>query len=106
MTLQEHEGPIDAQIVWLLVSALPSSWRSAQLEIEFEPQPDGSEGFVHRIRSPEGHREIVSPPDELYTITFNLYDLFLGAGRPWKRVKYLVTAKEGTDWDYRVTFEY
>lgn len=81
-------------------------WRSALLEIEFEPQPNGSEGFVHRIRSPEGHREIVSPPDELYTITFNLYDLFLGAGRPWKRVKYLVTATEGTDWDYRVAFEY
>ena len=106
MTLQDEEGPIDAEIAELLTSVIPPSWRSAVLEIEFAPQPDGTEGFVHKIRSPDGHRDLVSPPDEMYPSTFRLYDLFLRAGRPWRRVRYLVSQSPEGDWDYEVVFEY
>lgn len=106
MTLQDEEESIDVEIVKLLTSILPTHWRSALLEIEFTLELDDTESFVHRIKSPEGHRDFITPPDEMYISTFQLYDLFLKAGYPWHRVKYLVEESIEGDWEYLVTFEY
>ena len=106
MTLPDEEGPIDVEIAELLTSVLPPSWRSAMLEIEVVPQPEGVKGLTHKIRGPRGIRELVSPPDEMYEASFRLYDLFLREGQPWRRVQYLVTQTPQGDWKYQVAFEY
>lgn len=106
MTLQDDEGPIDAEIARLLTEAIPESWASAVLDVELVRQDDGSDGFVHRITSPQGYRDLVSPPDQLYELTIRLFDLFSRAGRPWRGVRYGVSAAEDGAWDYHVHFEY
>lgn len=106
MTLQDEEGPIDAEIARLLTEAIPESWASAVLDVEFVEQLDGTHGFVHRITSPQRYRDLVSPPDELYELTLRLFDLFSRAGRPWRKVRYGVSAAQDGAWDYRVHFEY
>ena len=106
MTLQDEEGLIDAEIAGLIADAIPESWASAALDVEMVPQLDGAEAFVHRITSLQGYRELVSPPEELYGLTMRLFDLFSRAGRPWRRVRYSVSAAEDGAWDYHVHFEY
>lgn len=106
MSLQDDEGPIDAEISNLLIAATPQSWHSARLDVEFSRKADGTEGFVHRISSPEGHRDLVEPPEEMYAAVFLLFDLFRRAGKPWQRVGYVVSQATDGNWDYEVRFEY
>jgi len=104
--LLDEQERINVEVAELLTSALPPTWRSATLEIEFVRLPNGDHGLVHKIRGPEGSREFVSPPDETYAVAYRLYNLSVRAGHPWQRVQYLVIQMENGDWAYEVTFKY
>ena len=106
MSLQEEEGPIEQSIAGMLASSIPSNWTSALLEIEASQEPNGDQGFRHMITSPEGHRDLVTPPDEMYPETIRLYDLFAGAGKPWQHICFRITNLGTEEWEYHVDFEY
>lgn len=105
-TLQDLEGPIDAEVTTLLVAATPDWWKEAQLEVTRHNHPDGVVGLAHTISSPEGHKEIVSPTDELLDATYRLATLFETHGKTWKRVVYTIKQAPDGSWAYRVSFSY
>ena len=106
MEILDELGPIDTEIGELLISVLPSSWRSGTLEIQFVSLPEGDIGLSHKIINPDGRSEPVSPPDEMYEVSFRLYDLFLKSGHPWRRVEYFVAETNDGAWELKASFEY
>jgi hypothetical protein len=105
-TLQEEERPIDEQIANELISLTPESWRAAVLEVTYEGEPQGAEGYSHEIYSPDGHREPVEPSEELFRATRELGLLFQKHGHHWRRVKYTVNQQQDGSWRYSAAFEY
>ena len=105
-TLQELERPIDEEIANSLIQAIPEHWKSAMLEVIRSQKPNQVEGFAHVISSPEGHRDIVQPTEDLLNATLKLADLFAQFGNPWTKVTYLVEQKPDGNWKYSADFVY
>lgn len=93
MTLQDEQTPIDREIVEEVVSLTPESWDRIVLEVEYSNDEDG-EGFGHVIYSPDGHRDIVEPSEELFDATWRLQELFKKYGGHWRSVKYNITVDD------------
>ena len=106
MDTLDELGPIDTEIGECLISVLPESWRSGVLEIQVVPLPEGEIGLIHRISNPDGNAEPVSPPDQMYDVSFRLYDLFLRSGHPWRRVEYLVSETPEGACELQASFDY
>ena len=103
--LQEEETPIDKAIVDELVTLTPEWWGAAVLTIEYSKDGD-VEKYSHEISSPEGHKEPVTPSEELFDLTHRLGLLFRRHGKQWKRATYRANAGRDETWRYTVDFEY
>ena len=103
--LQEREGPIDREIVKALISVIPETWRSLVLEV-VDTSEAGIEKYAHSISSPEGHKDIVVTPEEIFPATLRLARLFTEQGHRWRRVTYTVSEQDDEKWKYAVDFEY
>jgi hypothetical protein len=106
LNLQELERPIDEAITNHLVQATPEWWKSAVLEVTHSVDSDGTEGFAHLIKSPEGHRDIVQATQDILDLTFQLSSLFKRFGTPWQKVVYSVNQNALGGWNYSADFEY
>lgn len=108
-TLQEQQFEIDRGIIEEVVAATPESWNAAVLTVERVERPGSDvETLAVEIRSPEGHPEVIVPPDELYELVRRLDLVIRGAtGRAWRSVRYLITHDPSDDsWGANAKFEY
>jgi hypothetical protein len=106
LSLQEEEKPIDEEIVNQLIALTPESWRTAILEVTYEAEAGGDEGYSHEIYSAEERHEQVEPSEELFLATRRLALLFQKHGHRWKSVKYTVVQQEDGGWKYSAAFDY
>ena len=106
LSLQEEEQPIDQEIVNELIALTPESWRAAVLDVTYEADSGGAEGYVHDIYSPEKRREQIEPSQELFLATRRLGLLFQKHGHQWKRVRYTVEQQDDGTWKYSAAFDY
>ncbi len=106
LSLQEEERPIDEEIANELIALTPESWQSAILEVTYEADAGGDEGYSHEIYSPEKRREQVEPSDELFLATRRLALLFQKHGHQWKRVKYTIVRQDDGTWKCAAAFDY
>jgi hypothetical protein len=104
--LQEEERPIDEEIANELILLTPESWRSAVLEVTYEPDANGDEGYTHEIYSREKHPEQIEPSEGLFLATRRLALLFQKHGHQWKRAKYTIEQQDDGTWKYSAAFEY
>src|SRR5437762_13708075 len=104
--LQELQRPIDEAMARALVEVIPESWEAAELEITRSEQGDQEPTFKHVISSPEGHRDMIMPSDDIFEAAFKLGDLFAEHGKPWKRVVYRVNYRPNGKWKYSADFTY
>lgn len=105
-TLQQRQYPIDLEIAQEVIAITPEWWRSAVLELAATTAPDGTEALSHSISSPDGHRDVVIPTDELFAATRSLVMLFREYGTMWKRATYTVRLDDAEAWQFTATFEY
>ena len=105
-TLQEKQEFIDREIVKGLIEATPQWWNSVVLEIEHLALIGGIEKYSHIITSPEKHRDVVEPTEQIYAATIELADLFKKYGRQWRKAVYTVSLMPDCSWKYTVDFEY
>lgn len=103
--LQQEETPLDTKVVNALIAATPEWWNTATLDVERVTR-DGRDSLRFSIKSPEGHRDYVEPPEEIYTTVQELSELFQRHNHFWQQVKYTVTLQEDGDWKYTVEFTY
>jgi len=106
LSLQEEQQPIDQEIANELIALTPESWRAAVLEVTYEKDPSGSEGYSHEIYSPERRREQVEPSEELFLATRRLGLLFQKHGHQWKRARYALEQQEDGTWKSSARFDY
>ena len=104
-SLQEQQAPIDRQIVEALIAATPETWNSAEMVVERQ-QAGSQEKMVIVISSPDGHKDLIGPTDDIYEALYKLSDVFLKAGKPWTKVEYWVGLDDQGQWKYRVQFSY
>lgn len=105
-TLQELEGPIDEAIVREVIAATPEWWQAAVLEVTCTKAPGDMEGMAHMITSPQGHRDVVQPTDEILDLTHQLLDLFARFGKRWRKVTYRIEMTADGNWNYVADFDY
>jgi hypothetical protein len=105
-TLQEQQGPIDRLIVSELIAATPEWWNSATYEIERFVEAGNIEKYRQVITSPEKHRDIVSPTEELYNAVIQLADIFKERGEVWRKATYKIELLPDNSWKYNVKFDY
>lgn len=105
ISLVEKQAPIDKEIADALIVATPEIWKSAEMFVE--RHDDGAQERMNiSISSPEGHKEPISPTEEIYEGLYRLSDLFREHAAMWRTVRYVVSQKDGGDWSYSVRFEY
>jgi|GEM_PF-1498307 hypothetical protein len=105
MTLQEKQAPIDSNLVAALVAATPEKWNSAEMFVE-RSDDSTNEKMSISISSPDGHKELVSPTDDIYEGLYKLSDCFRDEGKVWKSVRYRVDLAPDGNWRYHVNFDY
>ena len=101
----ERQGPLHTAIVNELIALTPESWSAAMLTVGFASE-EGMQSMDHEIRSPEGHRELINPSDELFDLTHQLFLLFQEFGQPWKQVMYEANLDPDGDWKWKCAFTY
>lgn len=103
--LEERQGPLHIAIVNALIALTPEWWNAATLAVGFACE--GSvQSMPHDIRSPEGHREPITPSDELFDLTRQLFQLFQEFGQPWKQVLYEASLDSDGNWKWKCAFTY
>ncbi len=59
------------------------------------------------ISNIEGEKDIVIPPDEIYTLICQHSDVFKKYGKQWKKLIYNITYDEKQeDWKFVIDFKY
>jgi hypothetical protein len=108
LSLQEQQTPIFQRMAIALLRATPEHWNTAILELRPPSTQDPSTGievaYGHSIYSPEFSRELISPTDELYAATYELYSLSKRVGDHFKRLLFRVE-RMGTDWRLKAQFD-
>lgn len=105
--LQERHGPIDIEIVQLLLSVIPEDWFSIRLDVEYTRSVDGQECYPMSIYNNEDSPGLVMPPDELYDLVRKHSDIFKTSSKHWRKLAYNVTYDtESEDWKFTIDFQY
>src|SRR5512145_1807429 len=101
----ERQEPIHEAIAGELIALIPERWRSLRLRLSrTDSSASGAPSVAHVISSPEGHRSLIRPSDELFQQTHALDSLFRDHGCPWKTAEYLVSLEPEGDWKWDVSF--
>lgn len=103
--LTQEQAPIDQAIASALVASTPESWRSASMLVE-HVNDEGSARFRVEVVSPEGHRDLVSPSEDLFDEIKKLVDLYQRSGKMWTSVTYMVSLRNDGSWTYEADFRY
>lgn len=82
---EARQGPLPTAIVNELIALTPEWWNAAILTIGSVCE-GGIQSMLHETRSPEGHREPITPSEELFDLTRQLSQFFQEFGQPWKQV--------------------
>ena len=83
------------------------SWWSTRLDVEHVSMPHGEEGYPMSGSNIEGEKDIVIPPDEIYTSICQHSDVFKKYGKQWKKLIYNITYEEKQeDWKFVIDFKY
>lgn len=97
---------MDLEVARAIIGATPEHWRSAMMHVERD-EAGGQEQMSVVISSPEGYREPIRPPDELFESLGKLSNLFRAAGDAcWWSVTYDVALDASDQWKYTVRFTY
>lgn len=104
-SLVERQAPIDREVVNALIAATPETWSAAEMFVERE-QDSSHEKMKIEISSPEGHRDLVGPTDEIYAGLYNLSDLFREYGKVWSQLVYRANLTPEGNWKYTIRFDY
>ncbi len=104
--LQEEHEPIDRAIVRELISIIPEGWHAAVLEIGRTVDPRNIVRYSHEVFSPDGHKDVVQPTEELFQRAIELDDVFAAHGCAWRGVKYLVSEEKDGGWKYTIDYRY
>ncbi len=83
-----------------VIEATPEWWDRATLELVVT-----DEGCEHVITNIAHPRDVVTPPDKLFDVTWQLEELFRRRGEPWKKVVFNVW-REGENWKYSADYMY
>ena len=105
MNLQEKQAPIDRAIVEALIAATPETWNSALMVVERRDEGPNEKMSIE-ITSPERHKDLVGPTDEIYEGLYRLSDCFRKQGKVWRAVRYQVNLAPTGDWKFEVSFEF
>ena len=105
-TLQDHQAPLDLEIVGELIDILPEDWEAATLEIEYAPLPDDRESLKIGIRSPEGLRDLVEPSDALFDSARRLVKLMEQYGHHLSNAVYVAELTPEEQWDFKAKYKY
>src|SRR3954469_14923524 len=100
---EERQGPLHIAIVNELIALTPEWWNDAILAVGFACEA-GVQSMPHEIRSPEGHREPITPSDTLFDLTRQLFQLFQESGQPWKQVLYEASLDPDGNWKWKCAF--
>jgi hypothetical protein len=104
------QTPLHDQIAKELIALTPEHWRSVRLRLVRKTVPPEAgvigQGIAHSISSPEGHREVVMPGDDLFARTHALDTLFRQYGAEWLVAEYVVSANPAGVWSWDVSFTY
>lgn len=98
-----HE-PLLREVLVSFIRNVPPSWKAARLTLK-APEHGLGTGVSHSIVSPERHRDVVSPSDDLMhaTRTFELGSV--KHKLQWKKVVVDVE-KDGENWKSKIDFDY
>jgi hypothetical protein len=102
---EELQGPIHTAIVNELIALTPSWWHAVTLTVRFASD-GGIQSIPHEISSPEGHREPITPSDQLFAATRQLFLLFQEFGQSWKQVIYEASLDRDGNWKWKCVFTY
>jgi len=106
MSLQEEMTPILNVVGRELIAATPEHWQSAELTLEVTQRSKDIQGVSHLISSPEGHRDIVTPTEELMSATHNLVRLCESHQQPFQALKFVVSQDEAEGWRFHSNWSY
>ncbi len=106
--LQALHAPIDERIVNLLLAMMPDAWTSMVLEVgPVQARPGAHLSFPLTICNAEGQEYLQCPPDRLYSLLFEHYDVFEKNAQPWKGLRVTLTwQQEGPEWRWVITYSY
>ena len=104
--LQEDHELIDRAMVRELISIIPEDWRTAVLQIERSVDFGDIVRYSHEVSSPEGHRDVVQPTEEIFQRAIELDKVFTTHGCVWREVTYLVSEETDGSWKYTIDFKY
>ena len=106
MSLHEEMTPVLNAIGQELISATPEHWRAAELTLEIEQRSEETQGIAHLITSPEGHRDLIAPTEELVNATHRLIVLCERYRQPFRGLKFSVTQSEAGAWQFQSDWSY
>jgi hypothetical protein len=101
----ERQEQLHTAIVNELIALTPEWWNSALLKVSVVDRK-GIQSMSHEITSPQGHRELISPSDELFALTRQLFLLFQEFGQRWKQVTYEADLTPKGNWKFKCHFTY
>lgn len=101
----DKQAIIDKEIANALIIATPEHWNSAEMLVE-RAQEGKHEKMNISISSPEGHRNLIEPTEDIYINLYKLSDLFRENGKTWHRAIYTITVQTDGNWKYTVNFHY
>src|SRR4051812_31148930 len=102
---EERQGPLHVAIINELIALTPEWWNAAILTVGFTCEGN-IESMPHQISNPEGHREPITPSDQLFALTRQLLQLCQEFGQPWKQVLYEASLDPNGDWKWECSFTY
>ena len=102
----ERQQPPYQAIGSELIALTPESWQAIVLRVSVNRPENGMLGMTHEISSPEGHKEPITPSDELSDLTYSLLKLFEEFGPAWKQLTFKVTMQSDGGWRFQSDFQY
>ena len=106
MSLQSEQTPILNAIGSALIAATPEHWKSVTLELVATQPTTLTVGLVHTITSPEGHRDLITPTEDLMAATTELQCLCERYGRPFARIVFEVSCDANGSWNFASDLSY
>jgi len=102
-SLVERQAPIDFEVANALIVATPESWSIAEMVVHRD-EDASYERMSISISSPEGHRDLIGPTEEIQAGLYKLSGLYREFGKAWVSVTYRVELLPDGNWKYNARF--
>lgn len=100
----EWQVPVVQEICITLVRIIPPHWNAVALYLEV-PEHGIGKGLAHTIKSPEGHKDVVTPGMEVFSATRKLELGWVERKKTFKRA--IISAqRSGEDWSIKSEYEH